>query len=234
MIIMRTFLLFPNFPTTPEAGYTRCYIYGTIPQGQYPATFSNSWLQFYPKENYYYSNYEIGDTDLSDYGYPWFSGFYSPSYKTMGVTYDDSLKLKNFHFEIVSCTTVAECADTFAVYDTLSTISGNLTDAIHLVQNNNANEFNFWDNIFSFNILNPFEGFFGGFISPSSCASIPIIASWLNTNQTTYCSWWSPTVINTLTPVFTVVTLMVLFGFIVSWLRGDGSYSIFHPSGGSK
>lgn len=76
--------------------------------------------------------------------------------------------------------------------------------------------------IFNFNVLNPFSGLFGLF-SNSCSVSIPILASWIHAPSSTYTSWWCANdtmtnIKNTLTPVFGIASMMLLFGFVVRWL----------------
>lgn len=78
--------------------------------------------------------------------------------------------------------------------------------------------------LFTFNIINPFIGIFDMFLPGSSCASIPTLASWVHSDTTTVCSWWPSNVRNVLTPVFSLLSSMLLFGFIVRWLD-KGNFS---------
>lgn len=71
--------------------------------------------------------------------------------------------------------------------------------------------------IFNITLLNPFAGIWELF-NPGGCTSIPTIASWLHSEDTTYCSWWPQSIRATLTPVFSIAAAMVLFGFFMSWL----------------
>lgn len=76
--------------------------------------------------------------------------------------------------------------------------------------------------VFNFNVLNPFSGLFNLFANDCT-GNIPIIASWLHAPSSTYTSWWCPTdstygVRSTLTPVFGIASMMLLFGFVVRWL----------------
>lgn len=76
--------------------------------------------------------------------------------------------------------------------------------------------------IFNFNLLNPFAGIFGLFKSHSTCASIPTLAAWVHSDTSVVCSWWSSSVVSVLTPVFGIFSMMIVFGFLVSWLGGAG------------
>lgn len=53
-----------------------------------------------------------------------------------------------------------------------------------------------------------------------SCASIPTISSWIHSNETRICSPWPSAVRSTLTPIFAVISGLLLFGFVIRWLRG--------------
>lgn len=90
--------------------------------------------------------------------------------------------------------------------------------------------FNSLTNLFSFNFTNPFAPLFNLFTSGENCASIPIIAGMLHTDQTTYCSWFPSSVKNVLTPVFGLSSVMLVFGFAVHWL-GSSSGNMFEDSG---
>lgn len=75
--------------------------------------------------------------------------------------------------------------------------------------------------IFNFSVINPFAPIFALFKSPDSCATIPIISNWLNSDSVVYCSWWPSSVRSVLTPVFGISSIMLLFGFVVRWLGGS-------------
>lgn len=77
--------------------------------------------------------------------------------------------------------------------------------------------------IFDFNLSNPFAPIFDSFTN-QQCVNIPTIAGWLHLNNSQYCSWWSQSIRDTLTPAFGIFSTMILFGFIIHWLR-DGSGS---------
>ena len=83
-------------------------------------------------------------------------------------------------------------------------------------------------NLLSFNILNPFDGFFQLFTNNNSCVSIPIIAGMLHAENDSYCPWFDSSTRDILTPVLGIASVMLLFGFIVRWLRS--SSSDFSPS----
>lgn len=82
--------------------------------------------------------------------------------------------------------------------------------------------------IFQFNLINPFEPIFDSFTN-NQCVQIPTIASWLHLSSSQYCSWWPQSIRDVLTPVFGLFSTMLVFGFIISWLRGGSSSQI--PTG---
>lgn len=75
--------------------------------------------------------------------------------------------------------------------------------------------------LFNIQAINPFSAIFNLFQPQNSCVRIPIISSWLRISNLQICPWFPATVRNTLTPVFGVSSIMVLFGFVVRWLRKD-------------
>ena len=72
--------------------------------------------------------------------------------------------------------------------------------------------------LFTFNVLNPFIGIFDMFLPSSNCASIPTLARLLHLDNSTVCSWFPSDVRNIVTPVVSLSSSMLLFGFIVRWL----------------
>lgn len=65
----------------------------------------------------------------------------------------------------------------------------------------------------------------------SSCVSIPTISSWLRSNETQVCTPWTSAIRNVTTPIFTVVSSMVLFGFVIRWLRHGSTDETYHEKG---
>lgn len=81
--------------------------------------------------------------------------------------------------------------------------------------------------LFNFSVLNPFSPIFNMF-SSSCSVSIPTLANWLNSPSSTYTSWWCSNsklqgIRSTLTPVFSIASIILLFGFVINWLRNDTS-----------
>lgn len=79
--------------------------------------------------------------------------------------------------------------------------------------------------LFNITLLNPFAGIWEMF-NAGGCSSISTIASWLGTDQTTYCSWWPQSVRSALTPVFSIASAMILFGFFMRWLGGSKGFDV--------
>lgn len=244
--------LFPDFWDDIPSGYYRCGIYSIIPlvpDGYLTINGGSRNIQFVtlPASSYnkngwilegnllsqvgldYYSN-------LANYGFPWTPMFISPSYKDMGARNDQSFKFINPDFVVLipdnvedssALNNLAATANISNSTTTNGTSSGLAIDDDETPDNTSIMS---WFNVFDgLNVLFPFGVFFSSFVSPDTCYSIPTLASWLNLpSDTTYCSWWPSTVVNALTPIFTFISLMLLFGFVVSWLRGDRAYSIFH------
>lgn len=72
--------------------------------------------------------------------------------------------------------------------------------------------------IFNFNFSNPFSPILDMF-SSNQCVNIPTIAQWIHSSTSQYCSWWSQSVRQVATPIFGLGSSMLLFGFIVRWLK---------------
>lgn len=79
--------------------------------------------------------------------------------------------------------------------------------------------------IFNITLLNPFAGIWELF-NPGGCTSIPTIASWVHSEDTVYCSWWPQSIRATLTPVFSLAAMMLLFGFVAKWLGGNEGINV--------
>lgn len=78
-------------------------------------------------------------------------------------------------------------------------------------------------NLFLFNLFNPFSFLFTSFSDASSCASIPIISGMLHAEESTICPFFDSSVRAIGTGVFSLVSVMLLFGFIIRWLRSSNS-----------
>ena len=85
--------------------------------------------------------------------------------------------------------------------------------------------------LFNFSLFNPFNNIFSSFTDQSSCGSIPIISSMLHSNETTYCPWFNSTIRNVLTPVISMVSTMLLFGFFVSFLKSSTGNDVVDSGG---
>lgn len=54
------------------------------------------------------------------------------------------------------------------------------------------------------------------------CINIPVLASLLHSNETTYCSWWDTTVRSIVSPIVNIFLVCIVSGFIIKWLRSSG------------
>lgn len=73
----------------------------------------------------------------------------------------------------------------------------------------------------SFSVQNPFDILFGGFTS-DECVSIPTLASWVHSSNSTVCKWFNTDVRQVGTVLFSFTSCMILFGFIMKWLSRSG------------
>lgn len=73
-----------------------------------------------------------------------------------------------------------------------------------------------------FSVANPLTVWFELF-TDQPCVDIPTISSWLHANETQVCSPWRNTPVRAVaSPIMGVLGGMILFGFIVRWLKGNG------------
>lgn len=86
-------------------------------------------------------------------------------------------------------------------------------------------------NLFSFLVINPFQNLWSLFNDNSSCVNIPILSGMLNTSSSV-CPFFSSSVRDILTPVMSVSSVMLIFGFAVRWLKGGSSSGDLDVIGG--
>lgn len=101
----------------------------------------------------------------------------------------------------------------------------------HAVNNSDPDFFTSLLNMFSFNFSNPFAPIFAMFDPGSNCAQIPTLAGMLHSEETQVCSFFSNNTRAVLTPVFTIASMMLIFGFTIRWL-GSRSGNFIEDSGG--
>lgn len=94
-----------------------------------------------------------------------------------------------------------------------------------------ADYFSSLRDLFNFNIFNPFLPLMNMFSDQSSCANIPIIAGMIHSEETQVCPWFPQSVRQILTPVISLASAMLVFGFFVRWL-GASSGNFFEDSRG--
>lgn len=85
--------------------------------------------------------------------------------------------------------------------------------------------------LFNFNIINPFTPMFLMFTDQSECAHIPILASMLHAEEDEVCPMFNSNTRAILTPVFSIVSMMIIFGFAVHWLGGRSGNLIEDSTG---
>lgn len=73
------------------------------------------------------------------------------------------------------------------------------------------------------------SGFMNLFINGSEveCVAIPKLAGWLHSSNTSYCGWWSMSVIKTLTAIFIGISSMLVFAFIIRMLKGSSDIVVY-------
>lgn len=236
-----------------EHTYMSCTV--SAPTSLTPSSFSNFWraynsddcyiLSYIPLSSSYTVNGDhityipaLGDSyrwtatsgeTLDTSGYFYFLG-YSDTYRNNG-SWNDDLKPFPIIDMLQYCETAAECAEwSNYVSLTATTRSSDLSTGGH---GNNTepvdNIYSNWFNIFSFGITFPFSLLFNQIDNGSGCSSIPTIGGMLGNPNAQYCSWWSSDIRNITTPIFQIGVIMLIFGFIISWLRSDT-----HPLGKSN
>lgn len=80
--------------------------------------------------------------------------------------------------------------------------------------------------MFNFGLINPFAPMFEMFSDSTTCAQIPILAGMIHSQETQVCPWFSSGTRAVLTPVFSISSMMLLFGFFVRWLKSNSDASI--------
>lgn len=164
-------------------------------------------------------------THWSAMGAFWSSGY------TQANSYDGITGSRYFinsvsgsYWTIYQCRS-ASCRSSLNSYKNNSVNSHNNNAASQDYISQNDPGSSWFRDIFNFAIVFPFHSFFASF-TDNRCVDIPVIAGLLGTNQNRYCTWWSADIRNITTPVISSISMMILFGFIVSWLKGN-SFSLF-------
>lgn len=94
---------------------------------------------------------------------------------------------------------------------------------------------NFFPNLmgmFNFNLFNPFISIFGLFTSGEDCVNVPTFANMIHSDNPQVCPWFPGWVRNITTPVMSIVSTMLLFGFMLRWVRSSSSDFSPDSSGG--
>ena len=88
-------------------------------------------------------------------------------------------------------------------------------------EDNGKNDSKKLGSIFSFTVMNPFSPIFDLFAG-GGCRPIPTIGKMLNKPNATYCPWFPNNIRSILTPVLGISSMMLIFGFVISWLKKGG------------
>lgn len=145
-----------------------------------------------------------------------------------GISDIDSWNLTGFISEsysgIYSCLNT-ECSSDFSSYvQKYKNLHNDLVSG--MINNLGNSNFVSWFDVFNFGILFPFTNFFDAFTDSTSCVDVPIIGGMLSNPNARYCSWWSSDLRAIITPVFSVASIMLIFGFIIHWLRNGETTAI--------
>lgn len=152
-----------------------------------------------------------------------------------GISDIDSWNLTGFVSEsysgIYSCLNT-ECSSDFSSYvQKYKNLHNDLVSG--MINNLHNSNYVSWFNVFSFGFLFPFTNFFNALTGSQSCVNVPIIGGMLSNPNAQYCSWWSNDIRSVLTPVFSIFSIMIIFGFLMSFLKGH-SDPITAPSSSGK
>lgn len=176
----------------------------------------------YPSSTDYEWRYENGSAVNSHAMY-----FIQHSGSYYDSVWDNSLKATNDMIMSNVCSDVDEC-QVYATYADL--LKSNRSNALEAGDYGSTSVYMNWFNVFGFGFTFPFLTLFNSF-SSSSCVDIPIIAGMLYLpSDTEYCTWWSPELRATITPVFNIIILMIITGFIYSFLKGHSQPANPNPS----
>lgn len=155
----------------------------------------------------------------------------SDAYKTMGTNWNNDLKHSLPVLQFLAPQTEEDGHYMMNYAETLfANHEYNMTN--RGTPPNNSIYQNWWD-VFTINFAFPFQNLFTSF-TDNNCVDIPIIAGMLHAPSSHYCTWWSSSVRNVLTPVISMASLMVITGFIMSWLYERSTVLAINNSNGGK
>ena len=145
----------------------------------------------------------------------------------------DNFAMSSPYFQLFVCEDQYECDYLNNLHSLLKDNRSQLTQRPTDNSSAGGSIFDSWWSVFGFNFLFPFRSLFGSF-TDQSCVEIPIIAGMVHSSNSTYCSWFPASVKNVATPVLVSIAMMVLTGFIYSWLRDSDRMSISVSKGGNS
>lgn len=98
-------------------------------------------------------------------------------------------------------------------------------DEKYLINENTDNANGSNNSLLGLNIANialPFSNWFDLF-TDQRCTTISVIPGWFGLSSQYICSPWPYTITSVLTPIMSVMSIMLLFGFIIHFMRGGGT-----------
>lgn len=214
--------LLPNNMQQYNRGEEYNYIIGAFPtyRDKYLKT---STIPFLPERGIKY-NWTGNNLVLNLDGYFDFLNYQlGGSYKNIG-TGVSQFNFNDVQFGISMCSNADECS----YYSNFNSLyRDNHSKA--LVQSEgsgNTSIFMGWFDVFNFGLFFPFRNLFNAFTDSTACVDVPIIGGMLSNPNARYCSWWSSDLRSIITPVFSLASIMLIFGFIMHWLRNGETTAI--------
>lgn len=212
-----------NIPSDFVLDNNHCYVYGSfLLNAGYTYYFDDIVLtpSLPATYNYSFEGSLINDSFRYD-----FLHYSDLDYTTGAFNTTSSLELGYFRFYMKMCMTESECQNYANSFESQAQNRINNTTG-GFNGSGDTNLFMSWFNVFNFGLVFPFTTFFNAFTDSQQCVNVPIIGGMLHNPNATYCSWWSSSIRSVLTPVFSIASIMLIFGFIMHWLRNGESVAI--------
>ena len=155
-------------------------------------------------------------TGSAPHGFAWYGNFSTP---ITAVVHDPYIG-----WDIVDDEPVDDIA---TIVDDWKEQQGQEVEEIKQNAQNAGNAANGILSVFQFTVLDPLASFWSLF-SDNTCVNIPIIGGLINMEGSTQvCSWWPANIRAITTPVFTSAGTLLLWGFVMKWLRDDATMAEF-------
>lgn len=175
------------------------------------------------------------------YPQEWITTFYVARYKVLNTDVDlheiaENAYQINQQLDTVVSTMGTSQDSLDAINDNIDTVNDNIAqsnqdandryqDEKDTIQDNADNTVDSWDDAQEGLTFQAPTGLFSWFWSlgtTDQCINIPVLASLLHSNETTYCSWWSTEIRSIVSPVINIFLVCIVSGFIIKWLRSSG------------